>query len=33
MADNDYDIIIISTGAGSGTLAYKLARSGKNFYF
>ncbi len=29
MADNEYDIIIIGTGAGGGTLAYKLAPSGK----
>ncbi|MBK7379994.1 MAG: GMC family oxidoreductase [Ignavibacteriales bacterium] len=27
---NHYDIIIIGTGAGGGTLAYKLASSGKN---
>jgi choline dehydrogenase-like flavoprotein len=27
--DNRYDIIIIGTGAGGGTLAYKLAPSGK----
>lgn len=26
---NHYDIIIIGTGAGGGTLAYKLAASGK----
>jgi choline dehydrogenase-like flavoprotein len=26
---NDYDVIIIGTGAGGGTLAYKLAPSGK----
>ena len=26
---SDYDIIIIGTGAGGGTLAYKLAPSGK----
>src|SRR5918994_3507156 len=26
---NDYDIIIIGTGAGGGTLAYRLAPSGK----
>ena len=25
-----YDIIIIGTGPGGGTLAYKLATSGKN---
>ncbi len=29
MATNHYDIIIIGTGAGGGTLAYKLAPSGK----
>lgn len=29
MSDNRYDIIIIGTGAGGGTLAYKLAPSGK----
>ncbi|MCI0528372.1 MAG: NAD(P)-binding protein, partial [Nitrospira sp.] len=29
MADNRYDIIIIGTGAGGGTLAYRLAPSGK----
>ncbi len=28
-ASNDYDIIIIGTGAGGGTLAHKLAPSGK----
>ena len=27
--NNHYDIIIIGTGAGGGTLAYKLAPSGK----
>ncbi len=27
--DNDYDVIIIGTGAGGGTLAYRLASSGK----
>jgi choline dehydrogenase-like flavoprotein len=27
--DNHYDVIIIGTGAGGGTLAYKLAPSGK----
>src|SRR5215212_1614901 len=27
--DTHYDVIIIGTGAGGGTLAYKLARSGK----
>src|SRR5215212_10180110 len=26
---NHYDVIIIGTGAGGGTLAYKLASSGK----
>ena len=26
---NHYDIIIIGTGAGGGTLAYSLAQSGK----
>jgi len=29
MSDNHYDIIIIGTGAGGGTLAYRLAPSGK----
>ncbi|BBD62712.1 glucose-methanol-choline oxidoreductase (plasmid) [Nostoc sp. HK-01] len=29
MADIHYDVIIIGTGAGGGTLAYKLAASGK----
>jgi len=29
MSDNPYDIIIIGTGAGGGTLAYRLAPSGK----
>ncbi|BAU07446.1 GMC oxidoreductase [Fischerella sp. NIES-3754] len=29
MADSHYDVIIIGTGAGGGTLAYKLAASGK----
>jgi len=29
MINNHYDIIIIGTGAGGGTLAYKLASSGK----
>jgi len=29
MSDNHYDVIIIGTGAGGGTLAYKLAPSGK----
>jgi choline dehydrogenase-like flavoprotein len=28
-ADNHFDVIIIGTGAGGGTLAYKLAPSGK----
>jgi choline dehydrogenase-like flavoprotein len=28
-ADNHYDVIIIGTGAGGGTLAYRLAPSGK----
>ena len=28
-SDNDYDVIIIGTGAGGGTLAYRLASSGK----
>ena len=28
-ADTHYDVIIIGTGAGGGTLAYKLAPSGK----
>ena len=27
--DNHYDVIIIGTGAGGGTLAYHLAPSGK----
>lgn len=27
--NNQYDIIIIGTGAGGGTLAYRLAPSGK----
>lgn len=27
--NNHYDIIIIGTGAGGGTLAYRLAQSGK----
>ncbi len=29
MPDNHYDVIIIGTGAGGGTLAYRLAPSGK----
>ncbi|HIK06996.1 MAG TPA: GMC family oxidoreductase [Trichormus sp. M33_DOE_039] len=29
MTDTHYDVIIIGTGAGGGTLAYKLAASGK----
>lgn len=29
MADRHYDVIIIGTGAGGGTLAYRLAPSGK----
>ncbi len=29
MTNNHYDVIIIGTGAGGGTLAYKLAPSGK----
>src|SRR5881628_3570160 len=29
MADDHYDVIIIGTGAGGGTLAYRLAPSGK----
>ena len=28
MSDNHYDVIIIGTGAGGGTLAYRLAPSG-----
>jgi len=27
---NHYDVIIFGTGAGGGTLAYKLAPSGKH---
>ncbi|MBW4563955.1 MAG: GMC family oxidoreductase [Mojavia pulchra JT2-VF2] len=30
MTDAHYDVIIIGTGAGGGTLAYQLAASGKN---
>ncbi len=29
MSDNHYDVIIIGTGAGGGTLTYRLAPSGK----
>ncbi len=29
MADNHYDVVIIGTGAGGGTLAYRLAPTGK----
>jgi choline dehydrogenase-like flavoprotein len=29
MADNHYDVIIIGSGAGGGTLAYRLAPTGK----
>src|SRR5262249_43154996 len=29
MADTQYDVIIIGTGAGGGTLAYRLAPTGK----
>ena len=29
MASEHYDVIIIGTGAGGGTLAHKLAPSGK----
>ena len=29
MSDNRYDVIIIGTGAGGGTLAHRLAPSGK----
>src|SRR5215510_13609842 len=29
ISNNHYDVIIIGTGAGGGTLAYKLAPSGK----
>ena len=28
-SNNHFDVIIIGTGAGGGTLAYKLAPSGK----
>jgi len=28
-SNNHYDVIIIGSGAGGGTLAYKLAPSGK----
>ena len=28
-SDSHYDVIIIGTGAGGGTLAYRLAPSGK----
>jgi choline dehydrogenase-like flavoprotein len=29
MKENHYDLIIIGTGAGGGTLAYRMAQSGK----
>ena len=29
-SNNHYDVIIIGTGAGGGTLAYKLGRSGSS---
>ena len=29
MADTHYDVIIIGSGAGGGTLAYRLAPTGK----
>jgi choline dehydrogenase-like flavoprotein len=29
MGSTDYDVIIIGTGAGGGTLAHRLASSGK----
>ena len=29
MGEKQYDVIVIGTGAGGGTLAYKLAPSGK----
>ena len=29
MSSNHFDVIIIGTGAGGGTLAYSLASSGK----
>ena len=29
MSDDHYDVIIIGTGAGGGTLAHRLAPSGK----
>jgi choline dehydrogenase-like flavoprotein len=30
---NRYDVIIIGSGAGGGTLAHKLAPTGKKFSF
>lgn len=33
MANNHYDVIIIGTGAGGGTLAHRLAPSGKKILF